>query len=111
MYSHIDGGRAEGLACADPGARTPIGASGNYKSILLGDLDPSPFCAYVILENFNFNVLYVDISVTSHPIFLLNHHFELIITYSNTFAYARKLSKYILSSILSNKKQLLIAKS
>ena len=26
------GGRAEGLACADPGARTPIGASGNYFS-------------------------------------------------------------------------------
>jgi hypothetical protein len=25
------GGRAEGLACADPGARTPIGASGNLK--------------------------------------------------------------------------------
>ena len=24
------GGRAEGLACADPGARTPIGASRNY---------------------------------------------------------------------------------
>ena len=24
------GGRAEGLACADPVARTPIGASGNY---------------------------------------------------------------------------------
>ena len=23
------GGRAEGFACADPGARTPIGASGN----------------------------------------------------------------------------------
>ena len=23
------GGRAKGLACADPGARTPIGASGN----------------------------------------------------------------------------------
>ena len=23
------GGRAEGLACADPGAKTPIGASGN----------------------------------------------------------------------------------
>jgi hypothetical protein len=22
--------RAEGLTCADPGARTPIGASGNY---------------------------------------------------------------------------------
>jgi hypothetical protein len=26
------GGRAEGLACADPGARTPIGASGNFCS-------------------------------------------------------------------------------
>ena len=25
------GGRADGLACADPGARTPIGASGNYQ--------------------------------------------------------------------------------
>jgi hypothetical protein len=24
------GDRAEGLACADPGARTPIGVSGNY---------------------------------------------------------------------------------
>ena len=24
------GGRAEGLACADPRARTPIGATGNY---------------------------------------------------------------------------------
>ena len=27
------GGRAEGLACEDPGARTPIGASGNFLSI------------------------------------------------------------------------------
>ena len=25
------GGRAEGLACADPGARTPIGVSGNFN--------------------------------------------------------------------------------
>ena len=25
------GGQAEGLACADPGARTPMGASGNYN--------------------------------------------------------------------------------
>ena len=24
------GGRGEGLACADPGARTPIGVSGNF---------------------------------------------------------------------------------
>ena len=27
------GGQAEGLACADPGARTPIGASGNYFAL------------------------------------------------------------------------------
>ena len=26
----FDGGRAEGLACADPGARTPIGSSGIF---------------------------------------------------------------------------------
>ena len=26
------GGQAEGLACGDPGARTPIGASRNYSS-------------------------------------------------------------------------------
>jgi hypothetical protein len=26
------GGRAEGLACTDPGARTPIGASGNLSN-------------------------------------------------------------------------------
>ena len=25
------GGRAEGFTCADPGARTPIGVSGNYS--------------------------------------------------------------------------------
>ena len=29
------GGRAEGLACADPGARTPIGASGNFGIVVL----------------------------------------------------------------------------
>ena len=28
------GDRAEGLACADPGARTPIGASGNFNHII-----------------------------------------------------------------------------
>ena len=33
------GGRAEGLACADPVARTPIGASGNLW-ILLGEVYP-----------------------------------------------------------------------
>ena len=28
------GGRAEGLACADPGARTPIGVSGNFYILI-----------------------------------------------------------------------------
>ena len=28
------GGRADGLVCADPGARTPMGASGNIKAVL-----------------------------------------------------------------------------
>ena len=27
------GGQAEGLACEDPGARTPIGASGNFVQL------------------------------------------------------------------------------
>ena len=29
ISTYVDGGRAEGLAFADPGARTPIGVSGN----------------------------------------------------------------------------------
>ena len=29
------GGRAEGLACADPGERTPIGVSGNFYLVFL----------------------------------------------------------------------------
>ena len=29
------GGRAEGLACAPPGARTPIGASGNLNTLFV----------------------------------------------------------------------------
>ena len=33
ISSGVDGGRAEGLACADPEARTPIGASGNLVNI------------------------------------------------------------------------------
>ena len=28
------GGQAEGLTCADPEARTPIGASGNFNKLL-----------------------------------------------------------------------------
>ena len=35
------GGRAEGLACADPGARTPIGASGNWSKRLVVILQTS----------------------------------------------------------------------
>ena len=35
ISAHVDGGGAEGLACTDPGARTPIGGSGNFYIILL----------------------------------------------------------------------------
>ena len=34
------GGRAEGLACADPGARSPIGASGNYFTMIASQIEP-----------------------------------------------------------------------
>jgi hypothetical protein len=46
------GDRAEGLACADPGARTPIGASGNFVYSTFSN----PFCksrhAIIITEGF-----------------------------------------------------------
>ena len=32
----VDGGLAEHIACADPGARTPIGAGGNGTTITFG---------------------------------------------------------------------------
>jgi hypothetical protein len=32
-FRYGDGGRAEGLVCADPGAKTPIGPSGFYNII------------------------------------------------------------------------------
>ena len=32
ISASVDGGRAEVLECTDPGARTPIGASGNFVS-------------------------------------------------------------------------------
>ena len=43
------GGRAEGLSYADPGARTPIGASGNFVD---SSTTPSTInCLLVITEN------------------------------------------------------------
>jgi hypothetical protein len=38
------GGRAEGLACADPGARTPIGASGNFRQFVDSSCLDLHFC-------------------------------------------------------------------
>ena len=44
------GGQAEGLACADPGVRTPIGMSGNYIGYSLfqlgSNLISNDFCQY-----------------------------------------------------------------
>ena len=44
------GGRAEGLACADPGARTPIGASGNLNSTHI-------FVCGLVCHNFMFSYI------------------------------------------------------
>ena len=47
------GGRAEGLACADPGARTPIGASG-ILSIDMTECKVNPMClACIVLCQIN----------------------------------------------------------
>jgi hypothetical protein len=44
------GGRAEGLACADPGARTPIDASKNYLLRLwLGCIPKISFLASLVV--------------------------------------------------------------
>ena len=40
------GGRSEGLAYADPGARTPIGVSGNYNSCGNG----GSMAAFLVIE-------------------------------------------------------------
>ena len=45
------GGRAEDLACADPGARTPIGASRNFS-------DPSHLCMIIV----------TNIIIKPHPV-------------------------------------------
>ena len=45
----VDGGRAEGLACLDPGARTPIGDSGNLVYFSLSKIQVRIFS--LILEN------------------------------------------------------------
>ena len=56
------GGRAEGLACADPGARTPIAASGNLESCFN---KPS-----IILENYYQKDLYLYLHI--HSTFLVH---------------------------------------
>ena len=51
------GGRAEGLACADPGARTPIGASGNFIPL---------FCMGVELFLAPITILFVHFALLIH---------------------------------------------
>ena len=57
------GGRAEGLVCADPGARTYIGASGNC---LL-----QPLCCYMIFGHISpplsrFDKFHLDVRIYNH---------------------------------------------
>ena len=42
------GGLAEGLACADPGARTPIGASGNFGFLCFYDHNSWAFVETIV---------------------------------------------------------------
>ena len=58
------GGRAEGLACADPGARTPIGSSGIFHMCLLFPLSFSCFL-YWQLHNATENNFNAIISINS----------------------------------------------
>ena len=51
------GGRAEGLACADTGARTPIGASGNVGYLIIS-------CQFWTLQ-----VLHIDSLFLKMPMF------------------------------------------
>ena len=53
------GGRAEGLACADPGARTPIGASGIPKYFCIRSV-----CNAYILVYMEFAVLEIHFTFT-----------------------------------------------
>ena len=45
ISAHVNGGPKEGLACADPGARTPIGVRGFF---LLFDLFSMTKCVMVL---------------------------------------------------------------
>ena len=60
MTASVDGARAEGLACADPGARTPIGASGNFDiSNIFGAVQNSCEAVLPISESFIPSLLYI----------------------------------------------------
>ena len=45
------GGRAEGLACAEPGARTPIGVSKNSKFIFMNGLNHLQISSLTFFSN------------------------------------------------------------
>ena len=69
------GGRAEGLACADPGARTPIGASGNfsvvvYTSIIIDQLLTCTHVASPLLACLSSQAG----NLTAKDVILLNFH-------------------------------------
>ena len=60
------GGRAEGLACADPGARTPIGASGNFLPLARwrGTLQQTDIpCKYMTISD-HLDMLGVELRAT-----------------------------------------------
>ena len=69
ISASVDGGRAEGLACADPGARTPIGGSVNSFSSLSGVLFME-----MTVERYPYSVFSCVISYSVFSYGLSNHN-------------------------------------
>ena len=110
------GAWAEGLACADPGARTPIGASGNFYSFSYSWWSPTVqissyffyyYCFIVVEKLFLFLLLlkpncwkYIPIPIFADPLLLKNLTVENIFWF--LFLLIPNCRKYILIPILTD---------
>ncbi len=64
------GGRAEGLACADPGARTPIGTSGNLF-VFLQFYYPFLSLKYMLTLHMFHNISLLPVQMNKYFMFML----------------------------------------
>ena len=53
------GGRVEGLACADPEARTPIGTSGNFHVLIISNAAVIGWTISKVQMNFALKATYI----------------------------------------------------